>query len=111
MEKFEVLQVIYITYDDLFQRDLEQPILNVKVRYCDEIVSYIYEKISENQWILRGNPFLLSDVNNDGQFYRFNVMSTKLKIGTFEEFEEKMKQLAPKILHHPKVRIKAVLFK
>jgi len=111
LEEFEVLQVTHSTYYDFFQRDLGQPILNVKVHYCDEIVCYIYELSSENQWIFPGNPFLLSDVNNDGHSYHFKVMKTKVRKGTFEEFKEKINELAPKILHHPKVRIKAIVFK
>jgi len=105
MEQFNVLQVGFITNDDDFQKT---PILNVKVCFQNEIISYHYEKNAEHQWILQSNPRLLAELNGGNPFYHLNVLCKQIKKGTAREFHEKINLLSPKVLHHPKVRMKSV---
>lgn len=104
LEEFEVLSVTYLT-------NKEHPILNVKVRFQNEFISFDYEINSNKQWCFQGKVRVLYDLKGNHRFHHVNFICEKMRNGTLKEFDKKIGELAAEILNHPKVRIKAVLHK
>ena len=115
LESFEILRVARITRNELFNIKLECPFLRVIISYKKDLVSFQFNLDSEQKWTFDGEFFLVpntvSDVAHYPGLYHTVKMKKKIKEGTFETFNQKMKKLVPDIINHPKVRIKAVLFK
>jgi len=116
LEEFDVLLVNYISHDQMFGWKLSEPILNVKINYREELISFHYELDVEKKWIFSGKAYLLSLLNNindhnDNTLYHRIIMNQKRSNGTFHLFQENMNKLAPLVLTHPKVRIKSILYK
>jgi hypothetical protein len=67
------------------------------------------------KWTFRNFRISNGDLRNQARllsnFYHTFRMNKKRKDGTFSSFIQEMKEIEPNLLHHPKVRIKATLFK
>jgi len=108
LEKFDVLRVDY-TGEILESKT--KPFLSVTINYQEEFISLRYRLDIEKNWRYSEDFRLLEFENGtlvDKHFFAFIKKKTER---TLSEFRRKMKELAPIVLAHPKVRLKSVIYK
>lgn len=104
MEEFKVLDICNVT------KHWSKNGLEIKIQYQNELILFYYSLNSEQQWTYR-DAFFSENIHQVNMFYHFKKLDQINKDKTWGNFYETTKKLAPKILDHPKVRIKAILNK
>lgn len=115
MESFEILRASHIAYSEVIGQELKNPLLFVDVSFQRELIFFIYCLNDQMEWTFKEFRFSDGDLSNQSRLFdnmhHLLQVDKKMYNGTFNSFNNEMNALAPILLNHPKIRLKAILLK